>query len=631
MPYGYHGKILHAYLTAGELQVETPDEGFYRKYMGGSAMGTYYLLNNTPPNTDPLAPENTFVLALSAITGAPISGQSRITAAALSPLTGGAGDSQAGGFFPAEMKFSGFDALVVHGKAGAPVYLWLHEGEAELRSAEHLWGKDTAEVEDILKTELDDPKIEVLQTGIAGENLVRYAALINMANRANGRNGLGAVMGSKNLKAVVVRGRLRPPLADPKSLKRLAKWGADTFPDSGVYGLHLYGTSGGVVSQDKSGGLPTRNWQSGTFEGAEQIGGVRMAQEFLKGTDTCYACTIKCKRVVEIDTGPYQVDPRFGGPEYESLASLGSYCGVDSLEAACLANQLCNQYGLDSISCGATIAWAMDCYEQGLITKQDTGGIELTFGSAGAMLQMIELIAKREGFGDLLAEGSARAAEELGRGTEDYVVTVKSQELPAHMPRVKPGLGLIYAVNPFGADHESSDHDPSWNKHSAERLSSLGIEGEPQPVENLNQEKVHFLLTTQYWFSMQDSLNVCNFVFGPSWPLYKPEDLVKAVEAITGWDVSIEELLTVGRRRVNLMRAVNSRQGFTDTEDDLPKKLFQPLVGGKSDGKAYDREKFEEVKHIYYRLAGWDDQGKPTTATLDALGLEWLSKMLEQV
>ena len=626
MPYGYTGRILHAYLDTLTLEIETPEDEFYRKYMGGSAMGLYYLFKHTPANADPFGPENTLTLTLGVTTGAPISGQSRLTANAKSPLTGGIGDSQSGGFFPAELKFAGFDAIVIHGQAERPVYLWIHDGEAELKSAEHLWGRTTGEVDEILKRELDDQKIQVLQTGIAGENLVRFAALINMANRANGRTGMGAVMGSKKLKAIAVRGRQKPSLADPKGLNQHARWGVKAFPDSDVYGLGLLGTAEIVGSQNKDGGLPTRNWVSGTFEGWKALDGKTMQKTILKERDTCYACTVRCKRVVEID-GRYEVDPRYGGPEYETLSTFGSYCGIDDLEAVAYANQLCNAYGMDTISCGATIAWAMDAFEAGLLTLEDTGGIELRFGDHQAMTELVEMIARRQGFGDLLAEGSARAALQFGGGAEELVVAVKNQEFPAHMPQVKRSLGLIYAVNPFGADHQSSEHDPSYGDYP-ERMAQIGLTN-PQPSDLLNEEKVRYALVTQYLYSALDSVNVCQFVFGPSWHLYDAQQLAEMVSLVTGWDVSVDELLEVGERRLNLLRAFNAREGIGRDADRLPVKMYRALQGGASDGIALTHVEIEKAKDVYYQMAGWDvSSGMPTHAKLEEIGLGWVAALM---
>ncbi len=624
MSYGYHGKILHVDLTAGKLEVEEPDEVFYRKYMGGSAMGAYYLLKNTPPGADPLGPENTLSLMVGVVTGAPISGQSRVCATAKSPVTDLVGDSQAGGFWPAELKAAGFDGIVIHGQAERPVYLWLHDGEAELRDAAHLWGQFTADVEDAIRQELGDERIEVVQCGPAAEKGVAFGALINMANRANGRTGMGTVMASKNLKAVAVRGRNRLELADPDAVKALAKWGAEHFEESDVYGMGLFGTAEVIMPQDKAGGLPTRNWASGTFEEAEAIGGERMSETILKKRDTCFGCVVRCKRVVEVTEGPYQVDPRYGGPEYETLSTMGSYCGVSDLEAISRANQLCNMYGMDTISCGAIIAWAMDCFERGLLTLEDTDGIELRFGNADALVEMVEGIGKREGLGRVLGEGSARAAEALGVG-QDLVVAVKNHELPAHMPQVKRSLALIYAVNPFGADHQSHEHDPSY-KWYPERMAELDLL-DPQPSKVLNAEKVRYALYTQYVYSLLDSLSVCQFVWGPAWQLYGPSQLVEAVRAITGWNVSLWELMKVGERRLNLLRAFNAREGAGAEADTVPAKLLIPLQGGRSDGLAITTEEVEEAKALYYRMAGWDENGRPTRAKLEELALGWVAEL----
>jgi len=620
MPYGYHGEILHVDLTTGKLEVEEPDETFYRKYMGGSAMGTYYLLKHTPPGADPLGPENTLSLMVGPITGVPISGQSRVAATAKSPLSGLAGESAGGGFWPAELKFAGFDGIVLHGRAEQPIYLWVHDGEAELRDAAHLWGQFTADVEDAIREELGDRRIQVLQCGPAAENGVRFGALINNANRANGRGGMGTVMASKNLKAVVVRGHNRPELADPEAVKALAKWGAEHAGEGWVLG-----TAGSVLPQSKTGGLPTRNWSSGTFEGAEAISGERIVETIQKARDTCFGCVVRCKSVVEVTGGPFPVDPRYGGPEYETLATMGSYCGVSDLAAIARANQLCNMYGMDTISCGATIAWAMDCFEQGLLTPEDTDGVVLRFGNAEALVQMVERIGEREGFGRVLGEGSVRAAEILGVG-HDLVVAVKGRELPAHMPQVKRGLALIYAVNPGGADHTVFEHDPSYIDQ-AERLAALDLL-DPQPADVLNAEKVRYALYTQIVNSCTDSVCLCWFVFGGAWQLYDTSQIVKVIRAVTGWNVSLWELMKVGERRLNLLRAFNAREGVGAEADTVPPKLLIPLQGGASDGVTVTAEEVETAKSLYYQMAGWDENGHPTRAKLEELALGWVADEL---
>ncbi|MBN1248205.1 MAG: aldehyde:ferredoxin oxidoreductase, partial [Anaerolineae bacterium] len=461
--------------------------------------------------------------------------------------------------------------------------------------------------------------------GPAAERGVRFGALVNNANRVNGRGGMGTVMAAKNLKAVVVRGRQRPQLADPEALRALAKWGAQHVDDSGVAGFKRLGTAALVTSQSMVGGLPTHNWDSGTFEHADAIGGERMRETILKDTDTCYGCVVRCKRVVEVDEGDYAVDPRYGGPEYESIATLGSYCGVADLEAIARANQLCNMYGMDTISAGATIAWAMDCFERGLLTEADTGGIALRFGDAGAMVRMIEMMWEREGFGRVLGEGSARAAEILGVG-EDLVVAVKGRELPAHMPQVKRPMALLYGVNPGGADHTVSEHSTSYTRF-ADGVAALDLL-DPQPSTVLNPEMVRYAVYSQQLISCVDAVCVCKFVYGPAWQLYNLDQWVDALRAITGWNVNLWEMMKVGERRINLLRAFNAREGVGAEADTLPHKLTVPLKGGPTDGVAVTFEEFETAKSLYYQMMGWSTQGTPMPAKLHELGIGWVADLL---
>ncbi len=629
MTEGLTRRILHVDLEAGSLSIETPSESFYRRYMGGSAMGLYYILKDMKPGTDAFSPGNVLTLMVSLLTGAPISGQSRLCANARSPLTDGIGDAQAGGFFPAEMRFAGFDGLVVRGRAARPVYLWLHNGQAEMRPAEHLWGKTTSQVDDLIKAELKDDKVEIAQCGPAGEKLVRLAAIINMANRANGRTGLGAVMGSKNLKAVVVRGESkRLPWADPRRINEMARQGASEIEtNADMLGLQKLGTAGVVAFQHTIGSLPTFNYAQGQFEAFEAISGERMSDTILKDNDTCYACSVRCKRVVETQFGDRPVARRHGGPEYETIATFGSYCGVGDLDAIALANQLCNEYGLDTIGTGATVAWAMECFAQGILSEQEIG-FPAAFGDASAMIRLTEMLARREGFGDTLAEGSRRAAQRLGKGHE-LLITAKGAEAPAHMPQAKRSLGLIYAVNPFGADHQSSEHDPMIEDGAGElymkRLARLGFD-HTLPQNSLAADKVRYALKTQQFYSFLDTAALCQFVWGPAWTLYGPDETVAFVRAATGWeDFSLEELLEVGERRLNMLRLFNAREGLDRKADGLPKKFFRPLGGGgPTAGVSLVEAEIESAKDEYYRLAGWDTRtGNPTSDTLERLGLGW--------
>jgi aldehyde:ferredoxin oxidoreductase len=633
MPYGYNGKILHVDLTNDELSVEEPDEAFYRKYLGGSAMGMHYILRDMPKGADPLGPENVLTLMASVTTGAPISGQSRLNANAKSPISGGIGDSQSGGFFPAELKFAGFDGIVIQGKSPKPAYLAIVEGKAELRDAAHLMGKKTGEVDDILHAEVDK-KAEILQHGPAAEHGVLFSSLVSMSNRHNGRTGMGLVMASKNLKAVVVRGTKKVQLANSKAVAELNKTGPKILPDNpDMPGLAAEGTATVVVFQNTIGSLPTRNYNEGQFEFCEDISGTRMVETILKERDTCYACVVRCKRVVEIKDGAYKADPKYGGPEYETLGTFGSYCGVNDLAAVALANQICNEYGVDTIASGATIAFAMECFEKGIISTDQTGGLELKFGDAEAMIQALQATVNCEGpLGEVLSQGSERAAKIWGNGADECLITVKGAEAPAHMPQAKRSLGLIYAVNPFGADHQSSEHDPYYEEGVADlnldRLKMIGL-SEPQPGYSLTPEKIRFAYLTEVFYSMLDSAELCQFVYGPAWTLYGPAETVAMIRAVTGWDITVEELMAVGERRLSLFRTFNAREGLGRKDDKLPKKFFKQLQGsGPTAGIALTHEEIDSAIEQYYQLAGLNQDGAPTAENLKKLDIEWAAEHL---
>jgi aldehyde:ferredoxin oxidoreductase len=450
-----------------------------------------------------------------------------------------------------------------------------------------------------------------------------------MSNRHVGRTGMGAVMASKNLKAVVVRGTRKPQIFDSKALSALHRLGPKNLPDNpDMPGLANDGTATVVMFNNAIGCLPTRNYTEGQFEHAEEISGERMSATILKERDTCYACVVRCKRVVEITDGKYRVDPYYGGPEYETLGTFGSYCGIKDQAAVAYANQLCNQYGIDTIACGATIAFAMECYENSLISKEQTGGIELKFGAADAMLAALDAIVKNEGpLGKVLSQGSERAAAVWGNGADEFLITSKGAEAPAHMPQAKRSLGLIYAVNPFGADHQSSEHDPYYEEGVADlnlnRLKLIGL-GEPQPAYSLTPEKVRFAYRSQVFYSLLDSAELCQFVWGPAWTLYGPQETADMIHAVTGWDVTVEELQEVGERRLNLFRVFNAREGLTRDDDKLPKKFFKALKGiGPTAGVALTREELETAIDEYYKLAGWTNDGIPTPQTLERLDIAW--------
>lgn len=620
-------KILDINLTDQKVTTKTIPGEIYRLYPGGSALGMYLMLKEMETGIDPLSPENMLIFSVAPLTGLPISGQSRMVVTTKSPLTGTAGDSQAGGFMPVHLKANGYDSIIFRGKSSKPVYVYIDGQEVEFRDAKNVWGKVTGEAEKIIKQEIGDERLEIAQIGPGGENLVKYASIMNMCNRANGRNGVGAVMGSKNLKALVVK-KARPikPF-DPENFKTLTRDVKDRIEKNVVIeGLGIHGTDGELQDTNSEGYLATNNWSKGYFPNGEKITGTTMTDTILKERDTCYACAIRCKRVVEV---PGKVDPFYGGPEYETCSTFGSYCGNEDLETIALANQLCNMYGLDTISCGSTIAFAMECYEKGLLSDKDTDGLEIKFGNNEVIPALVEKIAKRDGIGDLLAEGSARAARRIGEEAIPLSMSVKGQEMPAHMPQFKQSLGVIYSVNPFGADHQSSEHDlflmmpPDCKER--EWLGQLSCTKGYEKYNDLDDGKVEFGFTTQKFLSILDTLCLCQFAWGTAWQLYGPAELVQLCKYGLGWETSLYELMRVGERRINMMRYFNAREGFTKEDDKLPERLFNPLPDGPAKGALVDKEDFEQAKIRYYEIAGWDPEtGNPTEATLKNINLEWL-------
>ena len=623
-----NAKILYINLTEKSVAARELDAETYRKYPGGSALGMYLLLNGMDPAADPLSPENMLIFSVSPLTGLPISGLSRMCVTAKSPLTGTAGDSQVGGFIPAHLKANGYDSVVITGRSDLPVYIYIDKDRVEIRDAGILWGLTTDQAEKSIIEDLGDERIESSIIGPAGENLVKYAAIMHMRSRANGRNGMGAVMGSKNLKALAVKRQPMPKPFDMEGFKSLTGDVRDRIAaNQTMADTSLHGSAICVDAHAAEGFLPSFNWESGIMEDWIKTAGTTITETILKRRDTCFGCAVRCKGVVEIEG---KVDPKFGGPEYETCSVFGSYCGNANLEDICRANQLCNMYGIDTISCGATIAWAMDCYEKGIITSKDTDGIALNFGNGKAFESLIEKITYREeGIGALLAEGSVLAAKTLGEAAVDLVVATKGQEWPAHMVQFKPNLAVNYAVNNFGADHQSSEHDPAlmapeddqnwiWPNllDKFEKVEGYGI---------LDDNKAKFAFVTQKFYSMMDTLCLCQFVWGPAWQLYGPEDLVRICRYAVDWDTSIEELQEIGERRLVMMRMFNAKIGFDRKDDNLPKKAFLPVTDAAGDTHQLTEAGFESALDSYYKYAGWDIRtGIPTEATLERLGILWI-------
>jgi aldehyde:ferredoxin oxidoreductase len=625
MPYGYNGRILEVDLSTGQVGSRTLPEKIYRKYLGGGALAGYLLRDEWKPKADPLGPGNTLVFAGSVVTGAPCPGFARFSVAGRSPLTGTIVDSQAGGFFGPEMKFAGFDAIVVRGEAAAPVYLWVHDGEAELRDASGLWGRETGPTQDAIRAELGDPRIRVACIGPGGERGVRYANIGNELAFYNGRGGLGAVMGVKRLKAIAVRGTQGLIFAEPEVLKEMARRFATDLPNSGLASMKALGTGRAVRSLNAAGGLPTRNYSAGSFAGADQISSEKIHETIFTRRHGCWACPVTCKQSVAARE-PWPVDERYGGPEYETLAAFGSYLCVDDVVAIAKANEICNRYGVDTISAGASIAFAMDCFEAGILTPAATGGLDLRFGNTEAAMALLERIVQREeGLGRLLGEGVARAAAAIGQGAERFAVHVKGRELPAHMPAHKPSLALSYGTGVIGPDHMSSVHDPAVAPEAAEaafnRLAPLGLT-EHLPLATLDERKVELFRHSYLFASSMESLALCLFCFVP-YGLFGVDDLLRLVKAATGWEVTLEELLAVGERRLNLYRLLSVGDGIGAGEERLPFRLLQPLTegAGQGAGRRIAEEDYELARRLYYERSGWDENGVPRPEKLAVLGL----------
>ncbi len=599
LPGGYAGKILRVNLSNNTTSIEEIDDKFCRKYIGGAGFIAHYLYKELKPGTDPLGPANKLIFALGPLTGLSLGGASRNCIGAKSPLSGGIIKSEVGGTWGAQLKRAGFDGIVVDGKADKPVYLWIQDGEVSIRDASHLWGQPTRETLNTIREELGDRQIRTASIGPAGENLVRYACIMNGLNDAAGRGGIGAVMGSKNLKAIAVRGHHTPEVASPEGVKELRDW---LMQNKQLWaGMAENGTGGtGVFIEmgTASGNMTVNNYRDGIFPEARQVD----ASLHRTGMEGCFACPVRCKKVLEFKE-PYAVDPAYGGPEYETLGALGPNCGISDIKAITKGNELCNAYSLDTISTGMTISFAMECFENGLLTTRDTGGIDLIFGNAEAMLKTIELIARREGIGDLLAEGTEIAAERIGQGAEKFSLQVKGVAIPMHEPRLKLALGLGYMVNPHGADHCTNMHDTMlvMEGRGLDGLKPLMGAVEPLSLDDIGPVKIALLKLFQFRNIIQDSLVLCSFL------PYSDEQVVDITAAVTGWNTSRLEQLRVAERIMTMFRLINIREGLTAENDKLPERFFQPKSGALAD-KHLDPEKMEKAKSYYYTLMGWDPE-----------------------
>jgi aldehyde:ferredoxin oxidoreductase len=628
---GTHGKILHVDLTTGETRVERPGEDVYRLLVGGRALVAYLLLRDLAPGAEPFSPDNLLIFAPGIMQGTSFPGAGRHGVGAKSPLTGALGSSEAGGWWGHEFKRTGYDALVIRGRAEWPVYLSIYDGEVEIRSAAHLWGLNTAPTQAAIRDELGDDRVRVAQIGPAGEVLVRYAAVMHDVNRAAGRNGLGAIMGSKNLKAVAVRGTGQVPVSDRARVTQIAKWLGANYERKMAWATAGIGrgTQDGLEGLSRVGGLPVNNFGKAVFEHPELLSGERNYDMFLKGRDTCQSCPVSCKQVFENrDEDPNRnLDPEYGGAEYETMAAFGPCCGVEDNLAVLKAGELANAYGLDSISAGMSIAFAMECFENGILTAADTGGLEYRWGDAELLVRSVEMIARREGFGDIMAEGVARMAARFGLASEPFNMTVKGQELPMHEPRLKPAMGIGYAVAPVGADHQMNMHDTAFTREGgALRRVNAALDEPigPVPRDVLNEDKMQIFYHELNWMHFHDCAVICHFY------CYDYGQMAEALSGVSGVEYSIHDMLAVGARAQTLARLFNLREGFTVADDTLPRRVRTAFDTGPIEGSGITDEDFDWFKHRFYERMGWDPEtGAPTPECLRELELDSLLKQTE--
>ena len=621
MANGYTGTILRVDLTTRKIDKLKFPEAFYRTYMGGSAVGAYFLLKECPDDLDALNEKNVLTIAPGVTTGAAVSGVSRCGITALSPETGAIGDTQAGGNIGPAIKRAGYDAIVITGRAKSPSYVWIEDEEIQIKDANHLWGKTILDVHDMLTGELGKSKLSILQCGPAGENLVRFACLMADLNDAAGRTGMGAVFGSKNLRAVAVRGTGEVKFADSAGLKKLARLARQRLPDAGFPStLKEFGTPGVLAPQTEGGNLATHNFSRSFHKDYQNLDGRTFTPKIGAGQTTCFGCVVGCRKKVKAET-PYKVSDRLGGPEFETLGLLGSNLDITDAVAVAKANELCNNYGLDTIGTGGVVAFVFEAVEKGLIPSDDAGHPSLRFGNADALFWLIEKITAREGIGDVLADGLASAVKTFGEKTAPLAIHVKNKVPAVHMAQVKPSQALMYAVCPIGADHMSSEHD--WLLASEADISrGLGILGSGGP-SSADLNKVRMTVYSQYYYSLLDTLCLCMFCWGCG-SLYTYQEMEELLFYTTGWQCTFWELMKVGERRVNMMRQLNAKRGFTRDHDRLPERLFVPLPDGPAKGQCVDADNFPRMLDQYYGLMGWDKKtGNPLEGKLLELGLDW--------
>jgi len=619
---GYSGKVLRVNLTEQNSTVEDLPEEIAKDFIGGAGFGIKYLFDEVKGGTDALGPDNKLIFASGPFSGTTIPCASRMAVTAKSPLTGAVGMALTGGYFPVELKFAGYDALIIEGKSETPTYVWIKDGEVKFRSAKKLWGMKTTDTQQIIKNELHDQNIRIACIGPAGENQIKIASIINEW-RAVGRKGLGAVMGSKNLKAIAIRGTEEVAVADKDKLKAARGEMTKAMKESPVLypNFSKLGTAMVVDHTCAIGIFPTKNFTAtGEYNPADKIG-VEVQVTRNVGSEACYGCPVACSQLKLAKTGPY-AGVLTEGPEFETMYSYGGVTGVEDIDAIIAADRLADELGFDTISSGVTIAFAMELYEKGILTKEDTGGLELNFGNHEAMNTVLRQMAFREGIGDLLADGSRAAAERIGKGSEKYAMHVKGLELPAYDVRGAKAHGLNYATSFTGADH-------------CRGYAFQEIFGIPVPYE-VDRFAVEGKGKLTMWnqdirTATTDAPTMCAFLLDMAVVGIAAQNTASLMEAVTGLTYTPDEILQVGERINNLAHAFNVREGLTRADDTLPERLLtEPLKGGASKGHFISREELDQMLDEYYSERGWDvETGVPTREKLEELGLGYVADQLK--
>ncbi len=621
--YGYTGKTLRINLSRGKITVHRLEKELMVNFLGGRGFNSKRLFDEIKPGLDPLSPENKLIFATGPLVGTMFPTASRFNVSAKSPLTGILGDSNAGGHFASEMKFAGYDQIILEGRSKKPIYIFIDDDSVEFRVADHLWGRNVYETDREIKKDLGDQNVQIAVIGPASENGVKFGGIFANLMRAAGRTGMGTVMASKKVKALAVRGSKSVEVADPGKFEKLVE-----EIEGEIYGHPQYwprrsmGTTRILMVANMMGFLPTRHFTSGVFEHAEEVSGEKLVEEYNVKTRACFSCILPCSRFYVVRKGKY-TGLCGEGPEYESLSSFTARIGNSDIQVALKANDMVNKLGLDAITTAECISWAMECYEKGLITKEEADGLDLTWGNEETILTLIEKIANREGFGDILADGVRKAAEKMGRGRE-IAFHVKGLELIQADPRGLKGYGLGYAVASRGGDHLRSE---PFFELSGDLKRGLELFGIPETADRLAYKgKGKLVCFFEEWCAVADALEVCKNV-AENMEILPFNKAAETIKAATGMEMSGEDIRKIGERIVNVERGFLVREGIRRRDDTLPKRfLVEPMPNGPCKGSKFE---LEPMLNEYYVERGWNpENGVPTEKKLKELGLTYVVKEL---